>query len=285
MQKIVRYFLIFLFVQSVVYADIYEIYDIESISRSVNATTLVLFDIDDTLIHTETAFGSHKWEDFIKGTFKGKRDKDHVPMMWYTMRNVPFIPVESTLPSLLDSFQKKGVCVMGLTARHPISVSPVKNENLTTFQLKKVKIFLGHDLKSQMFGIDESVEDGVIFCKGAPKGQFLVDLFGRIGFYPAKVVFVDDKYYHAASVDNAMRELEIPCDCYWYQRIEQKRSTIDPWVALTQFEHFIQNGEILSDKEAKKRVENQLNNGFAPEEYLLNLMEFYDPLSSLKLAM
>lgn len=266
-----------IFTFSSMFAQIYEIHEMEEIVPHVNTSTMLFFDLDDTLIHTTTALGSVRWDHYLGTALKGEFKQMHVPLLWYTMRNIPFVVMDEAVPGLIHDFQKNGISVMGLTARSPIGISIDAPEiNLTTVTLINSGIKLGDNVYADLFSKEPSYDDGVIYCGGKSKGLSLKGLFESVGYAPEKVIFVDDKLSHVESVHNAMADAGIDCDCFWYRKIDQLRPSMDPIVALIQFEIILRDNVLLSDAEAEalKHAYLEVN----PADHLMHLIHTYNPI-------
>lgn len=279
MQKITAsvLFLILTLFNSTVSAKIIETSDISDIHYSIEKNTLVLFDIDDTIMDAVIDLSSGGWIEYFWVTAH-----THIPekmeivekMMWHATLHIPVAPIDTYIPKLIVKLQNSAdVLTLAFTARDGTLTDDTK-ENITALQLKTLGIDFSKSNFPKQFNAHSSFQQGIIFSASEPKGPHLKEVLKAADHLPAKIVFVDDKFRQVQSVDLAMAEMGIPCDCYWYRRAEQKRKDFDPILALIQYEYFICHDILLSNAEAgalKKFYTEK-----KPFEFLRELIEHYE---------
>lgn len=206
--------------------EVREIKSMSEILPEVRPTTLLVFDLDNTLVEPEGNIGSDQWYDYIVTALR--RDgldpaaaEAQAGALWTRMlAKVKAKPVEELTPILVREQQKRGLKILGLTARGP------EDAPATFAQLKAI----GLDLEKSAVAKDDLAfapgglySRGVYFVGDGPdKGKALLAFLERTGVRPTRVVFVDDKPRHAKNVDAALTGAGIPCVAFRYGAADEK---------------------------------------------------------------
>lgn len=257
-------------------ARIIETKDISEVYSSIEPDTLVLFDVDDTIMTAMTHLSSDAWIKFFWATAQ-----KHIPgnqelideLLWFGTERVPVVPVDPNTPTLISDLQEMdGVFTFAYTAR---SAGPDQGpeRTITHKQLNTIGIDFAQKGSPSNFHDHPSFQHGIIFSSGQLKGPHLEEILQVIGHRPSKVVFVDDKYKQIISVNESLEAMDIACDCYWYRRAEGKHPDFDPIVAAIQFESLIRHGLFISDEEAHGMKHNYSD--IEVEQFLVELIDLY----------
>ena len=212
-----------------------------------NAETLVAFDIDSTLLLPAQMLGSDAWiVDQVKQAKAAGEDSraamDRIIGTWVRIQELTsVVPVEPETAALVAAAQQSGLRLMGLTARASTMAK------VTGAQLHSAQIFFDRSAvspKSFSFGAEGGWYEGGIVYGGwkskeghlltREKGPLLVEFLRRLKLKPAKVLFVDDRASNVESVDRALAEAKIPCDCVRYSAADGQYAAYDPAVAAVQ---------------------------------------------------
>ena len=189
--------------------------------------TLVVFDIDNTLLAPFGHLGSDEWYDFLyeRGVARGlskeaaAQKADQEFNLWQDKIGVR--PVDPASPDVLVSLRKRGIPYFALTARS----APVRDTTLR--QLASTKLAMteggfapGDAAKPGAVGHDVVFKDGVFFVgDGAlTKGEALLRILDKSGLNPKRIVFVDDKAKHTRTVDESLTARGIPPLCLRFSR-------------------------------------------------------------------
>jgi hypothetical protein len=259
--------------------NVFEIHLLSEISKDQPKGTLYFFDIDDTLIDFPFMLGSKAWRTyFLKATENEYNTDWHDRISLLLTREYPIIPIEKTTVNLIHELQDKGYPVYGLTARERAIwyTTPTANvDELTASQLKSISIDFSKQPK-ETFKLDESISEyykGILFADIEPKGNYLVKLFKTLNQKPVKVIFVDDKKSQCLSMAEALSQLKIPYECYWYVATNEKALGFDPLIANIQLQAFLESKgqKRLSDEEAKAIAKQ--NPDKKAEDYLLSILK------------
>jgi hypothetical protein len=123
-------------------AEVRETTDLKSLEKEVTAGTLVCFDLDNTLIRAEQMLGSDQWWDDVvyelaASGLSGRDATIKAYQIWLPLQTTSrFIPVQPTARQSCAVSRKRGVKVLGLTAR------PSMFASLTYRQLASIGIDL-----------------------------------------------------------------------------------------------------------------------------------------------
>jgi len=207
-------------------AEVREIKSMAEIVPDIRPTTLLVFDIDNTLVEPVGNIGSDQWYSYLEkaylrdGLEPAAAEKKAGETWTRTLAKVKVKPVEDLTPILVRAQQKRGVKILALTARG------AEDAPATFAQLKAIGLDLASSAVHQE---DLSTEDkgfysrGVFFVgEGPDKGKTLVAFLEKIGLKPTRVVFADDKPHHAKNVDAALTAAGIPCVAFRYGAADEK---------------------------------------------------------------
>jgi FMN phosphatase YigB (HAD superfamily) len=206
--------------------EVREIKSMSEIDAEIRPTTLLVFDIDNTLVEPVGNVGSDQWYDYlVKAYRRDGLDPDAAETKagetWSrSLGRVKVKPVEELTPILVREEQKRGLKILALTARGP-------EDAAATFEQLRA---IGLDLEKSAVAKGEMAfppkglyRRGVFFVGDGPdKGKALLALLEKIGLRPTRVVYVDDKPRHVKSVDAAMTAVGIPCVAYRYGAADEK---------------------------------------------------------------
>ena len=216
-----RWLLCLLLATGIARADVREISSMQEIVPALESGTLLVFDIDNTLVTPLGYIGSDQWYYYLSTAIARDQPKlsktqvqEKADAVWTRAQDLVKVrPVEALTPALIRGQQERGIRVMALTAR-------AESDAPATFrQLHDIGVDL--DLNS-VHAADLHVpggywSHGVLFVgEGVDKGKFLVEFLGRIGLKPSRIVFADDKPHHARNVDAALSAAGIPATVFRY---------------------------------------------------------------------
>lgn len=204
-----------LLLASGVRAEVREISTMAQIRPELTPSTLLVFDIDNTLVEPLGNIGSDQWYYYLvkaiardDKTLTADAAETKAGDIWTkTLKTVTVQPVEAITPALIREQQKLGLTVMALTARGP------EDEAATLRQLKD----LGYDLNARTI-----VKNGVVLMGDGDKGAVLLDVMKKAGYKPKRVVFVDDKLKNVKAVDAALTAAGVPVLCFRYGATDAK---------------------------------------------------------------
>lgn len=208
--------------------EVREISTMSEIRPELTPETLLVFDIDNTLVEPAGNIGSDQWYYYLvkaiardDKTLTADAAEAKAGEIWTkTLADVKVQAVEALTPALIREQQKRGLKIMALTARG------VEDAEATFRQLRDIGVDLtATPVRKEDLATDQKgrYSRGVFFVgEGPDKGKTLVAFLRKIGLRPAKVVFADDKPHHAKNVDAALAAAGIPSVSFRYGAADAK---------------------------------------------------------------
>lgn len=232
---------------------IFETSTLSAIKEHLSDSTLIVFDIDNTLLEPVQALGSDQWAwgRLKELKAKGLSESEAFQQTMKEWREVHAITKvrspESMTPELIQELQNKGYPLIALTTRAPEDADVTIREllelgiNLTRSSLLNQSLDLPLNKHAQF-------KEGILFISlDNKKGIALKEFLNKIGYHPQKVIFIDDKLSHIQDVQEACVSLDIGCVGIRYSATDQRVKAYDCHLAERQW-FFLHN--LLSDDEA-----------------------------------
>jgi len=205
---------------------------ISDVLHHADEKTLVIFDVDNTLIMPETHVGGSAWFMHMIQMFcdKGLSEQEAIEKVYeFFVQLQHFIPIKMVEYDTADVIQKlhaRAVKTLGLTGRG-FSLS-----RQTVAQLQSVNISIGtntiHD-KEIVFNARVGFFNGILSLNAdGDKGECLIALFEKIDYWPERVVFVDDLRYYIDDVYNVLVPRKIPFIGIRYGAADEQHIKFDP---------------------------------------------------------
>lgn len=276
------FLLINLFVLTFSFSAIKTIKDLDQgLTKDVLETkvpTLVIFDIDNTLIEPVQHLGSDQWfrREVANNPFKNfkmspqeieKAGKEFALDRWRKVQSITNVRlVETGTGRAIRALQSNpNVRILGLTAR------PLDLAYVTRRQLKDVSIFLDNKA-SAISNMDINLSDetdlnakagyegGILYVGENPKGKGanLLNLLKKTNQKPQRIYFFDDREENVKDLDAALAKAKLDgldsFTSFWYQQLQAKVDKFnnpkenDQKIADIQLKHF----GIMSDDQAEK---------------------------------
>jgi len=253
-----RGFLLFVLLcisQGLMWSEIKECCTLLEIEQYIDEKTLVVFDLDNTLIRPKQMLGSDEWFCFYfnkKIDEYGDRDRAEKAALslWLAIHTVSSMQcIEPCTQSVIKKLQQKGIPLMVLTVRNSNAV------NVSIRQLHSVHLDFSKTAPVEhpvnLHGIDcVRYEKGVLFVADHNKGEALLQFLQQHSLQPEKIVFIDDKWSLVEQV-KVVESAGIEYVGLRYGGADRHRQNFDPEVAEEQL-RFLMN--ILSDEEARKKA-------------------------------
>lgn len=216
---------------------------IKNVLPYVNQETLVVFDIDKTLLQAKQYVGSFFCESHIIMKLKesGLEEKEaidnahsiHIKLLDFT----PVEAVEKDTSNLIYELAEKKIKVMGLTARS------AEAANCTAKQLNSINAPLAlNSIHADEVPLDDFARyiDGVLYVSHwGDKGEILVNFFEKIGYTPSHILFVDDSYSRCDEVKKSLEQKNIKCTCVHYTAADESFDSFIPASVYKEIESFI----------------------------------------------
>ena len=220
--------------------------------------TLVVFDVDEVLITTEDHF-MHPYAKYVffpmilkhiwMATSK-EEEKDFEEALSFSYLLPKKLLIEEETPLLIKQLQEKGVEVLALTSFPIGSIGLIPD--IAAWRVNLLKEF-NLSFSRELGKSFPLLREGVLFAEGHKKGDVLRDFFAYSGFYPSKVIFIDDLLSNVENVKSAMDSLGIECSAYQYMGANRFfKEKVDEDVLMYQVKQLIEKKQWISDKEVKR---------------------------------
>jgi FMN phosphatase YigB (HAD superfamily) len=207
---------LFLSLSSCLSASIVEISSMSKVASYVDAHSLVIFDIDNTLIEPQQTRATDQWFSAMVAHAQGlgydtcQAVAQVFPYYERAHAHTTVRFVEKKIPAVLKNIVHNAQAVMALSSRSlPMIIH-------TQRQFKE----LGINLTASSLGTKEITftlplgpvccTQGVAYCGNNDKGKVLQHLLHRWSLKPHKIVFIDDKEKNLQCVERATKKLGIP---------------------------------------------------------------------------
>ncbi len=232
---------------------------ISTILDNVTPNTLVLLDIDNTILQPKQTLGSDQWYSnmvkVFKQTMPDAKAKTRAIAIWQRIQNkIEVVPMESTTIEVIKKLQKDNIRVMALTARSkPVVDRTIEllaelglDFSINNTEFNNVKLYPKHDVK---------IKKGIIFIGPLNnKGKVLLRFLEKTSLKPEKIIFVDDKAEHTQSVDAALNSIGMDHLVIRYGAADKRVASFSKKIADKQLDIFNRCNKIVSDQYAVKNA-------------------------------
>ncbi|MBJ7449602.1 MAG: DUF2608 domain-containing protein [Parachlamydiales bacterium] len=200
-------------------AEIRECNDVAEVLTLADSETLVIFDIDNTLIEPTQVLGSDQWFNYMlqnrqnNGQAYESALKEIIPL-WMQIQQVTEVKTcETSTTFVVEELQRKGIHTIGLTSRSiPMAYRTIDQLKSVGIEFTKTAPHV-HDFwvpldQLQVFkAYNEPAYylKGILFSGCNDKGELLLQFFKLTGYLPSKVIFLDDKQNHLVAVEKKLR--------------------------------------------------------------------------------
>jgi len=237
----------------------------EKIQTYVNEETLILFDIDDTLMVPKQMLGSDEWFGYRcrfhreQGLDQGKA-LEKALAEWEAVRHLTEMEiVEEGTAQAIRELQEKGFQCMGFTTQGlALATRTAQQLRGLDIDLKK-SIPFQDDCYLELDNHGVLFRNGIFFTSGTNKGKALFALCEKMGYSPKKIVFINDKYSHLREVEKVAEEKQVKFVGLRYGYSDGRKKCFSQEIADVQFNHSSFT-HILSDAEAQAKIGSAKNN-------------------------
>jgi hypothetical protein len=239
---------------------------IEKCISDLDEDALVVFDIDNTfLVHNDRILspcGDEYRKKFLK-TIQNLQEEGEVLGSKISLKAQVFL-VDKKILRLLEKLKQRNIKVIALTAMPTGRFGLVSNaEQWRVQQLASLGIYLNWSFPE----IDSVVLEGFqgkktppVFKRGVlasakyPKGEVLCAFLKKMQWKPSKVLFIDDMMEYIDSVECEIDKENIEHISFHYTAATDRSCHLDERLADFQFDYLMQQGDWLSDEEAKNKM-------------------------------
>lgn len=219
-------------------AIIVETNKLDDIFKYANKDSIVVFDIDSTLVEIESSLEywiNHRDEDLEK---MGVKSGDASDLTLYTFfvisRVAKLLPINNS-PKTVNELQKMDIHSIALTNRSiPVANRTVKLLRNINIDFSKNGLYNDNlELKITHNGI---FSRGIIFAGKNDKGKMLALFFKTINYVPKKLIYVDDRIEYVKSVESQFDNSnfgghKVEFIGIRYSFMDEKKKNFDPKVA------------------------------------------------------
>lgn len=230
----------------------FETSKLEDLLPYITPDTLVIFDLDNTLIESTQHLGSPQWGNHIKSKLMAKgsseQEAEELANKFWTFTH-QFITVKLVDPFSVKIIEKiKQICpTIALTARTPTE------EMYTLKQLNSLEILLKHPAKEDRINLPtlypSLFHKGILFSGFNPKGNTLKTYLQTFNFKPKQIIFVDDVWHHVNGVEKVVEQLGMKYVGVRFSAADERVKSFDPIIAEIQWVNLPFK---LTDSEAEK---------------------------------
>lgn len=244
---------------------------IEEELEKTDEETLVIFDINDVLLESKDLLFKEQNSDLLTELLKEIpmiMSREEEMTLYSVVAQGPVVYVDKNFVGIIHHLQKRNVKVIALTNGLVGSCGYVKSmEGLLIQQLHNLNYHLEKswpNLKNAQIYITRSrdrkilFEEGIVFANKSisktSKGESLLAFFKYSGFYPKKVIFIDNKLKNLKSVSSVLEKEGIEFVGFEYTKTRNRKDLpiITKKHAKLQLSILKKEHKLLSDDEIRK---------------------------------
>ncbi|BDC34207.1 hypothetical protein Noda2021_01650 [Candidatus Dependentiae bacterium Noda2021] len=230
-------------------ATLHHIYTIKEVIEHINeCKTLVVFDIDNTLLHPKTDLGSDQWFTHLvhhhvsKGCDIEKAINQVLPVYRHVNHHIDLIPTEPDLADTVAIIKEKSDMVMCLTARS-MPLAEVTHAQLQKNNLHfHVPYVITHQpqLKHPWLHLH-----GVVYGGNNNKGEVLFAFLESVQYHPERVIIIDDKEKNLQAIKTACEQRSIECIALRYAGCDARVSEFDHHETEKELDLFLRDKPLI----------------------------------------
>ncbi len=238
---------------------IVEVKHFKEILNYLEPNSLIILDIDDTLLLPVQTLGRDSWFQYRLRYHQTKESSyelalDKALAEWEAIRHLTEVEiVEEGTEKVIEELQSS-YNVMGLTTQSLTLSSRTVNQLLTlNIDLSKNPPWPHDYYFINKVGV--LYYQGILFTSGTRKGQALLKLLDHISYTPSHIIFINDKETHLQDVEEAVLAKGIAFTGLRYSYRDAEIASFNPEIAAIQWQQSSFD-HLLSDEEAQQRVLN-----------------------------
>jgi hypothetical protein len=249
-------------------AQILESFTLHDVLDHLEDQTLVVLDIDNTLIEPKQQVGSDQWFCYMlkyhrsQGLNDVEALKEVLPLWTKIQLKTEVRTCEPATAFVVRKLQEKNVPVIGLTSRSvALAFRTIDQLDSVGVHLKRSAPHAQDFRLSTEFAAHEDPAyyiEGILFCSGGHKGDLLLDFLEHADYNPSKIIFVNDKEKYLVDVEETMeKQVRISYVGLRYGACDERVKNFDPTLAQLQLQCM---KSLLSDEMASAILaKNDLN--------------------------
>lgn len=242
--------------------------------QNVDEHSLVLFDVDDTLLiskdlvlrrSSREIWNKCRKEILCNPALVSQEKNANGFLIGQIFSKMEYEVVDPKVIDIIDSLQKKGIRTIALTNMATGKIGTINAmEDWRVDHLKKHNIDFSlafPQFKEVSFKVDQSekfaiFKQGLLCTNAQEKGPVLAAFLETIEWRPSKVLLIDNDLDYLKSVEAALGNLGIEFIGFHYTEMKRRACVVDEDLAKYQIAHLAKTDEWLSDSEALKLVKD-----------------------------
>lgn len=224
-------------------SEIIEIKNMRELIPYLKPETLVIFDLDNTLLEPAQELGNDQWFRQQLKKYEASGVKKEIALRkvlneWSAIQHLTEVKlVEPGSDALVRNLQQKGFVVVGLTTR----ALEVASRTIEQLQSIGIDLSVTAPTKQEIFfmnGLGVLFRQGVLFTADTHKGNALEKFLAATHYKPKAIVFINDKASHLEPCEEFCQRAQIPFIGLRYGYLDEKLKCFRPDIAEIQFEKF-----------------------------------------------
>lgn len=262
------------------------LFPLKNAFERADQTTLVIFDVDDVLLHPSDQILQKPNKPYLKEmqvALETRTSTNEANVLYsIILQERQIVPVDPIMVSLLRELQSREVKTLVLTncstgqfglipAIEDWRIQELKcvgynfSSSWKGLKPKRFDQLLKYKISSKGFSQESNeaplFKEGVIFASNVPKGKALKAFLAYAQFKPNKIIFVDDKQKNLSSVEEVAAEIGISFEGLEYTAaLENSEPPLNKECAHLQFHILETEKKWISDEVAKNSIKNKLLN-------------------------
>lgn len=195
-------------------AEIVELQSLETALVEIDQDTLVVLDIDNTVLMPTGILGSDQWYEYLVRKFEANKKLSSVEAqqkaeaVWNLVQPaIKMKTVEENTAQIIGLMQQKGAHVVALTTRST-EILEVTREQLVEQEIDFSKSAPQADSSFLVDGKAVLYKDGVLYQdRFTDRGNVVIEFMNNATIAPKKIIYIDDLFSGVIQVNDAFKTL------------------------------------------------------------------------------
>lgn len=239
----------------------------EETLQTIDQQSLVLFDVDETLLVPKdlilNLYAKNEWNQYFKETFENPAivpsGYDYRNLSGQIFSKMEYEVVTPKVLELVRSLQLRNIKTIAFTKMPIGSLGMISSmEDWRIEHLKKHQFdfssafsqFQEIKINVSSTGIPCLFKKGVLCANKQHKGPVLTAFLEAIQWKPAQIIFIDNRLDYLQSVEKALEGTDIKFIGFYYREVENRPYIVNEELARFQLLHLARTGKWLNDQEA-----------------------------------